>query len=90
MLEPSLDILYGLFLGLFLWGSWEYQTRAFKEVKQKEEDDKEFLIWVSRNVEWVVDDDDNWEFEISPATPNCIYVKTAQELRGFWEKNIKA
>lgn len=56
---------------------------------RNERNDIKFLAWVSRNVEWVVDDDDNWEFEVNIPKENCIYLKTAHELREFWEKNVK-
>lgn len=59
---------------------------------RKERNDTEFLEWVIRHVEWVVDDSgelDFWEFEVNIPKENCIYLKTAHELREFWEKNVK-
>jgi hypothetical protein len=84
MLEPSLDILYGLFLGLFIWGSWECQTRTFKDVDKKEEDDKDFLVWVIKKVELVGN-----RFHIDTPYGPVVLLKHT-ELRMFWEKNIKS
>lgn len=74
----------------FIIGAYKATVESMKNLKESEERGKLFLKWVSREVEFVVDDsdiEDVWGFEFYHEGVSK-FISNTRELRKYWEDNI--
>lgn len=76
----------------FIIGAYKATVESMKNLKESEEREKLFLKWVSREVEFVVEDNDIqqeyvWGFEFNHEGVSK-FISNTRELKKYWEYNI--